>query len=117
MDSRDLAGETATRPSDARQHRVPRRLPRELLRTGRVSVTPDALTALIAAGATVNTVVEHHHHADWGDAAPSRGAANDLALLRGGEVLSTYQILAATSVWVRTTPDRSATMVTLAPEL
>ena len=55
-----------------------------------------------------------HANGDWGDVDEEDHSANDIALLQGNRVLSSYR-LADRKVWVITDADRSSTTV-LFPE-
>jgi len=57
-------------------------------------------------------LLERHRAGDWGDLDPEDWAANDLARVGGGRLLSAYQ-LGPTRVWCITEADRSVTTVLL----
>jgi hypothetical protein len=57
-----------------------------------------------------------HLSGDWGDAAIEQWAANERALLDGGQLSSSYQLTAKITLSITTEPDRSLTTITLEGE-
>lgn len=55
-------------------------------------------------------LLHRHSLGDWGTVCPDDAAANDLALIEGGRLLSAYAI-SGRKVWVITEADRSSTTV------
>ena len=62
----------------------------------------------------LRNVLIRHANGDWGDVCEEDHTANDIALIQGNRVLSSYT-LADRKVWIITEADRSATTV-LFPE-
>ncbi len=57
-----------------------------------------------------------HARGDWGDLEECDKKANDLALIKGGRLLSAYSTRLAVKVYVITEADRSATTLLLPEE-
>ena len=83
---------------------------------GTTRATPGAHDACADAGIDPCTLLERHHHGDWGDICNEDIHANQRALLYGGRLLSAYHLPEGTKVWVLTEGDRSATTVLLPHE-
>lgn len=79
---------------------------------GFTSITPGAVIALAARGATPASLVARHVSGDWGDVDAHDRAANAAAVAQGGRVLSAYGAEGDPArVWVLTEADRSATTI------
>ena len=89
-----------------------------LVPLGQVVATPDALTALQAAGATALSFLARHARGDWGDALPaSDWMTNDEALRDGDRLVSAYRLSATgEELWIITEWDRSVTTLLLSCE-
>lgn len=84
---------------------------------GRPVITPAAQAALDAAGIEGVLLLARHIHGDWGDLSPEDLASNELALLTGRRLLSSYSIPDGRSkVWIITEADRSVTTILLSHE-
>jgi hypothetical protein len=84
---------------------------------GRPVVTPAAQTALEAAGVEGVLLLARHIHGDWGDLSVEDLAANELALLTGKRLLSSYDLPDRRSkIWIITEANRSVTTILLAEE-
>jgi hypothetical protein len=57
-----------------------------------------------------------HLRGNWGDVALAQWAANERALLDGGQLSSSYQVTAKIALSITTEPDRSVTTITLEGE-
>jgi len=57
-----------------------------------------------------------HLSGNWGDAAIEQWAANERALIDGGQLSSSYQVTPKITLSIRTEPDRSLTTITLEGE-
>lgn len=84
------------------------------------TVLSDGVTALVAndpvAAMTLNTLLRFHQDGRWGNVSAEDAAANEQALLDGGEVASCYQLQGRT-IWIITDPEpREVTRVVLADE-
>jgi len=89
--------------------------------TGQCLATPGALRALEEAGQRPADFLDRHVQGDWGQVCKSDAAANDAALVDGSRLLSAYQTLLGTKLWIITeaTDDdgnRAATTILLPEE-
>lgn len=82
---------------------------------GLCRVTAGARQLCTRAGIDHASLLERHHHGDWGEISDEDFHANQHALLYGERVLSAYY-LEGTKIWVLTEADRSATTVLLPEE-
>ncbi|CAJ2795043.1 hypothetical protein [Burkholderia pseudomallei] len=84
---------------------------------GRPVITPAAQAALDAAGIEGVLLLARHIRGDWGDLNGEDLAANELALLNGKRLLSSYDLPdGQNKVWVITEADRSVTTILLSQE-
>jgi hypothetical protein len=84
---------------------------------GRPVITPSAQAALNAAGIDAVLLLARHIHGDWGTLSVEDLAANELALLTGKRLLSSYDLPdGQTKVWIITEADRSVTTILLREE-
>jgi hypothetical protein len=83
---------------------------------GQIVATPGALKALEEAGQTPEFFLERHVQGDWGEVCPEDKELNDQALVVGARVLSAYQTLRGTKIWIITEADRSSTCLLLPDE-
>lgn len=79
---------------------------------GKPVITTAAQTALDAAGIEGVLLLARHIHGDWGDLPVEDQTANELALLTGSRLLSSYD-LPGGKVWIITEADRSVTTILL----
>ncbi|SAL19766.1 hypothetical protein [Caballeronia telluris] len=80
---------------------------------GELAITPAAQAALDAAGILSVLLLARHIHGDWGDLHVEDLAANELAVLTGKRLLSSYALPGGGKVWIITEADRSATTIML----
>jgi hypothetical protein len=80
---------------------------------GRVSITPAASAALEAARTPEILVLARHIQCDWSGMTEQDRLQNELALLLGLRVLSSYALPDGKTVWVITEADRSVTTILL----
>jgi hypothetical protein len=80
---------------------------------GRLVITPAASAALEVANVSGVLLLARHIRCDWGDLAEEDRLQNDLALLLGMRVLSSYALPNGGKVWIITEADRSATTILL----
>lgn len=80
---------------------------------GQPVVTPAAQAALDAIGMSGVLFLARHLHGDWGDLSAEDQAANELALLTGQRLLSSYDLPGGGVVWIITEADRSVTTILL----
>lgn len=84
---------------------------------GRPVITPAAQAALDAAAMNGVLLLARHIHGDWGDLSAEDLATNELALLTGMRLLSSYSLPDGRSkIWIITEADRSATTILLPDE-
>ncbi|QGT05884.1 hypothetical protein [Burkholderia pseudomallei] len=84
---------------------------------GRPVITPSAQAALDAAGIEGVLLLARHIHGDWGDLGAEDLATNELALLTGKRLLSSYNLPDGRSkVWIITEADRFVTTILLPEE-
>lgn len=81
-----------------------------VVRLGDLRITSRALDVLPATA--VAWAVHRHACGDWGDCADEDWELNDLAMVKGGRLLSVYQANGI-RFWIITEADRSATTVLL----
>lgn len=80
---------------------------------GQPLITPAAQAALEQAGLLPVALLERHRCADWGELEIEDIAENELSLLSGKRLLSSYAIPGGGKVWVITEADRSVTTILL----
>lgn len=86
-------------------------------RMGKPVITPEAQATLDAAGISGVLLLARHIHGDWGDLPVEDATANELALLTGKRLLSSYNLLDGKGkVWIITEADRSVTTILLPDE-
>ncbi len=84
---------------------------------GRPVITPAAQAALDAAGMPGVLLLARHANCDWGELSVEGLAANELALLTGRRLLSSYNLPdGQRKVWIITEADRSVTTILLPEE-
>lgn len=81
------------------------------LRVGRAFASRQALSRV--SHASLMLALKRHERGDWGEVDPLVWKANDEALWRGSEVVSTYEDERRTRFRVITEPDRSRTRILL----
>lgn len=69
---------------------------------GQVVATPGALEALRAAGQQPLEFLDRHIMGDWGDLDDEDRKLNDLALVDGSRILSSYTLATGEKVWLIT---------------
>ena len=80
---------------------------------GRPVITPAAQAVLDEAGISGVLMLARHIHGDWGDLSVEDQTANELALLNGRRLLSSYDLPGGGKVWIITEADRSVTTILL----
>ncbi|KVT85695.1 hypothetical protein WK59_12040 [Burkholderia ubonensis] len=84
---------------------------------GRPVITSGAQATLDIAGIEGVLLLARHIHGDWGDLSAEDLASNELALLTGKRLLSSYNLPGGRSkVWIITEADRSVTTILLPEE-
>ena len=88
-----------------------------LFSLGQLVATPAALALLAAAGENSAELLARHHSGDWGEVPPEDARENELAILQGFRVISSYPVGAnGERVWIITEADRSSTCILLPTE-
>ncbi|WP_322103958.1 hypothetical protein [Paraburkholderia sp. J41] len=80
---------------------------------GTTAITPAAQAMLEQAGLSPVALLDRHVRGDWGELEPADRARNELALLSGKRLLSSYVIPGSGTVWIITEADRSITTILL----
>ena len=83
---------------------------------GQVVVTPGALQALEEAGQSPVDFLRRHVVGDWGELGEEDQAENELSVVRGFCILSSYTLSTGEKLWIITEADRSATTLLLPSE-
>ncbi len=83
---------------------------------GQVVATSGALAALARCGQTPAVLLTRHARSDWGDLDEQDRQQNDRSLARGLRLLSAYNLLDGTKLWIITEADHSATTLLLPDE-
>ncbi|HIE5949132.1 hypothetical protein [Burkholderia cepacia] len=97
-------------------HSSPPLLPSPRLPLGKLIATPTALHALQVADISVYHLVNRHARHDWGDLHQADRQRNDMAVINGARVLSSYTLPNHVQVWIITEADRAVTTVLLPDE-
>jgi hypothetical protein len=83
---------------------------------GRIVATPGALGALAEAGESSATFLRRHVTGDWGEVDEEDRRENELSVIQGFRLLSSYTLANGAKFWIITEADRSATTVLLPSE-
>jgi hypothetical protein len=78
--------------------------------------TPGALTALEEAGDNVGGLLKRHVTGDWGELDEEDRRENELSVVEGFRLLSSYSLSNGTKLWIITEADRSSTTLLLPSE-
>jgi hypothetical protein len=88
-----------------------------LFQLGRLVATPGALALLEKAGKNPAALLKTHQSGDWGEVPPEDAKENELSVLQGFRILSSYQVGGESEkVWIITEADRSSTCILLPGE-
>ena len=85
-------------------------------RLSRIVATPGVLAALEEAGQTPLEFLAPHARGDWGGLDEHDRQENELSLVGGFRLLSTYTLSNGTRIWIITEADRSVTTLFLPSE-
>lgn len=85
-------------------------------RLGRLLATPGALAALKKAQSNPIALLMRHMCGDWGELDEEDRQQNEIALVAGLRLLSSYPLETGKTVWVITEADRSVTTLLLPEE-
>jgi hypothetical protein len=90
---------------------------RARFQVGRPTITAAAQAALDEAGIPPVLLLARHANCDWGNLSVEDLAANELALLTGKRLLSSYDLPdGQNKIWIITEADRSVTTILLPEE-
>src|SRR5215471_14422476 len=78
---------------------------------GQTYMTPGAEEALMMAGQTGIEFLRRHVSGDFGEITDEDIRENELSLLEGFRILSTYRTSRGDKLWIITEPDRSSTTI------
>jgi len=82
---------------------------------GQIVATPGALALLDRGGVNAAELIRQHQSGDWGNVPPEDAEENELAIVQGYRILSSY-LIAEERIWVITEADRSSTTLLLPEE-
>ena len=85
-------------------------------RLGRLVATPGALAALKQANSHPIALLVRHMRGDWGELDDEDRMQNEVCLIAGMRLLSSYTLETNRTVWVITEADRSVTTILLPQE-
>ncbi len=81
---------------------------------GRIVATPGALSLLAATAINLAELLDRHAAGDWGEVPPEDARENELSVIEGFRVLSSYSVgTGGQKLWVVTEADRSSTCILL----
>jgi hypothetical protein len=84
---------------------------------GQLVVTPGALALLAEIRTNPAELLARHQAGDWGEVPPEDARENELSVLRGLRILSTYRVgKGGEKIWIITEADRSSTCILLSEE-
>ena len=86
---------------------------KQLFPLGRIFGTPGAIDAIADAGQTPLDFLIWHLVGDWGQLCEEDWRANDLAVVEGNRILSSYKTCKRVKLWAITEWDRSKTTLLL----
>jgi hypothetical protein len=88
-----------------------------LFSLGQLVATPAALALLTGAGVSPVELLARHRSGDWGEVPPEDARENELSVLWGFRILSSYRVgERGESVWIITQADYSSTCILLPEE-
>lgn len=82
---------------------------------GHLVATPGALELLDRAAVNAAELVQRHQSGDWGNVPPEDAEENDLSVVNGCRILSSYTV-GDERIWIITEADRSSTTLLLPEE-
>jgi len=82
-------------------------------RPGRIFITPSALAVLQKSDLSILDLLLRHLRGDWGDISDEDRKQNDLSVIAGLRLLSSYPLPGGGKVWLITERDRSGTTILL----
>lgn len=82
---------------------------------GHLVATPGALELLDQAAVNASDLLQRHQHGDWGNVPPEDAEENELSVINGFRILSSYPV-GDGRIWIITEADRSSTTLLLPEE-
>lgn len=82
---------------------------------GYLVATPGALDLLDRMAVNASELLQRHQRGDWGDVPPEDAAENELSIVNGNRILSSYTV-GDERIWIITEADRSSTTLLLPEE-
>ena len=82
---------------------------------GQIVSTPGALDVLDREAVNAADLLQRHQSGDWGNVPPEDAEENDLSIVNGNRILSSY-IVGEDRIWIITEADRSSTTLLLPEE-
>ena len=82
---------------------------------GKIVATPGALDVLDRGGVNAADLLHRHQSGDWGNVPPEDAEENELSVVNGNRILSSYPV-GNDRIWIITEADRSSTTLLLPEE-
>ena len=82
---------------------------------GHLVATPGALDLLDRMAVNASELLQRHQRGDWGDVPPEDAVENELSIVNGNRILSSYTV-GGERIWIITEADRSSTTLLLPEE-
>jgi len=82
---------------------------------GQIVATPGALDVLDRGAVNAAELLRRHQNGDWGNVPPEDAEENELSIVNGNRILSSYTV-GADRIWIITEADRSSTTLLLPEE-
>ena len=82
---------------------------------GHLVATPGALELLDRMAVNASDLLQRHQRGDWGNVPPEDAEENELSVVNGFRILSSYPV-GTDRIWVITEADRSSTTLLLPEE-
>ena len=82
---------------------------------GRIVATPGALDVLDRGAVNAAELLQRHQSGDWGNVPPEDAEENELSIVNGNRILSSYSV-GEDRIWIITEADRSSTTLLLPEE-
>ena len=83
-----------------------------LFKLGQVVTTVNALAFANQCQINLFTLLQRHHLGDWGNLCSDDKDSNEMALITGGRIFSSYEF-ETDKIWIITEADRSTTTILL----
>lgn len=90
--------------------------PEPLFASGRIVATLKALQVLRSEGVDLHHLLDRHFAGDWGELDCDACRANEVSVVLGAWIISSYALPSGGRVWVTTEADRSYTCILLPEE-